>query len=208
MAASAASGRSPCASPSASPARSSSHPARSGRLPRRHPRFADASAFASPPQPLALSALAAASASVHLRDRPLLFALCSLLFFRLGRLFYVDRRHQRAVFQEVGRRGQRSRVRIHFDSAQIGGAGAVGVDRGNRELKNDVVFDPLRDDFAHRTRQIDDGRKRRTFLSARDVCDTDRVRRAESRRFTGCSGRDLRSSRSRRASGRRRPRQS
>ena len=99
----------------------------------------------------------------------MLFALGFLLFGRLGGCLTVDRRDERAVFQEVGRRRQRSGVRVHLDPPQIGRAGAVGVERRNGELKNDVVFDPLRDDLGDRTRQIHDGRERRTLLAAGDV---------------------------------------
>ena len=93
----------------------------------RHPPSRQPPPPASPRQALVSCSASHASASVA-PARTLLFALCSLLFLRLRRLFDVDRRHERAVFQEVGRRGQRSRVRIHLDLAQIGGAGAVGVD--------------------------------------------------------------------------------
>ena len=67
----------------------------------------------------------------HLRTVHL--ALCSLLFalpYRLGRFFDVDRRHERRRISRSRSGGQRSRVRIHLDPAQIGGAGAVCVDRG------------------------------------------------------------------------------
>ena len=172
-AASAASGRFPCASASASPARSSSNPARSSRpRPSRARASADESALAG-------TAVSCSARRLPWQPRscfgPLLFALCSWLFFRLGRLLY--RRSTPRACRTSGSRPAWAAVPCAhtLDPAQIGGAGAVGVDRRHGELKDDVVFDPLRDNFAHRTRQIDDGRKRRTFLSARDDARTPEV---------------------------------
>jgi hypothetical protein len=81
-------------------------------------------------------------------------------------LLDVDRRDQRAVLEEVGRRGQRPGVRVHLDPAQVRRARVVGVDRGNGELQDDVVFNPLDRNLAHRPRQEHEGREWRPFLSA------------------------------------------
>ena len=72
-------------------------------------------------------------------------------------------------FRKSARRGQRSGVRIHLDPAQIGGAGAVGVDAWALVNCRTMSFSIRLRRPRSPARQIDDGRERRTFLSARDV---------------------------------------
>ena len=93
-----------------------------------------------------------------------------LLFTRLRRLLDLNALHERPVLQKVCRRRQRTRMGVHLEPFEIGGARVVGVRCRYLELKDDVPLDPLRDELGDGPRHVDDGRKRRALSAARSRC--------------------------------------
>ena len=155
--------RSPCASRSASRARSSPNPARRAPPSQQSPHSASAR---QPPSQQSPHSASARQAPPSHRLPASATRLCRLLT-RLRRLLDLNALHERPVLQKVRRRRQRTRMGVHLEPIEIGRARAVGVGCRDFELKNDVPLDPLRDELGHGPRHVHDGRKRRALPTAR-----------------------------------------